>query len=387
MKLISLWHIMSIFCFALLINSTTVSAQSSINLFEAGKEGYSSYRIPSIIKTNRGTLIAFCEARKDGAGDTGNIDIVMRRSIDGGKTWSPQRVLWDDLDNTCGNPCPVFDEETGAIWLLMTHNLGKDHEKDIIQKTSQSTRTVWIMASFNDGLNWNYPKDITSTTKKPEWGWFATGPGNGIQIKHGPRKGRLVVPCDFSYDLPDSTGTLGAHEYGSTVIYSDNHGRTWKLGGTIMPKMNECQVAEIDDKNGTLLISMRSYTNEGLRAQAISYDGGESWTTPKSVPDLVDPVCQASLFRYSWKEKNSKSTLLFLNPASPSIRHNMSIRASFDEGKSWPVIKTLFKGHSAYSSLTALNDGTIAALYEGGLRTPYDFIRFETVNPSFLRNE
>jgi sialidase-1 len=131
---------------------------------------------------------------------------------------------------------------------------------------------------------------------------------------------------------------------------------------------------------------MRSYTKEGLRAQAISYDGGESWTTPKSVGNLVDPVCQASLFRYSWKDKTNRSTLLFMNPASPRIRHNMSIRASFDEGKTWPIIKTLFTGPSAYSSITTLNDGNIGTLYECGLKNPYEFIRFEVVNPSFLTN-
>jgi sialidase-1 len=356
----------------------------AIPLFEAGKDGYSSYRIPSIIQTSRGSLLAFCEARKDGTGDAGNIDVVMKRSVDGGKTWSKQIVIWDDGNNTCGNPTPVFDEETGTVWLLLTHNIGSDHEKDIIHKTSKGTRTVWLTASFNDGLSWSYPKEITASTKKPSWGWYATGPGAGIQIKNGPRKGRLVIPCDFSYEDANGKVANGPYEYGSHIIYSDDHGRTWQIGGTITPKMNECQVVELADGNGTLLMNMRSYKGEGQRAQSVSYDGGISWTAPKSVPDLVDPVCQASFIRYSWNDKNQKSTILFMNPASPSIRHNMAIRASFDEGKTWPIIRTLWPGPSAYSSMVKLSDGNIGLFYEAGTKSPYETIRFEVLNSSIL---
>lgn len=371
-----------LFSLILVLHSFSGNSQATA-LFEAGKDGYSSYRIPSIIRTARGSLLAFCEARKDGAGDAGNIDLVMKRSVDGGKTWSKQIVIWDDGNNTCGNPCPVLDEETGTIWLLLTHNMGTDHEKDIIKKTSKKTRTVWLSASFNDGLSWSYPKEITSTTKKPEWGWYATGPGVGIQIKNGPKKGRLVIPCDFSYDDPQGNINNEPYEYGSHVIYSDDHGRTWQLGGTITPKMNECQVVEVADGNGTLLMDMRSYKGEGQRAQSVSYDGGESWTSPKGHPTLVDPVCQASLIRYPSSDKQ-KSTLLFLNPASPSKRHNMTIRASFDEGKTWPVIKTVFTGPSAYSSMAVLSDGNIGLLYEAGVKSPYETIRFEILNSTIL---
>lgn len=372
------------FIFAFLLLSPSIGKSQAISLFEAGKDGYSSYRIPSIIRTARGNLLAFCEARKDGAGDAGNIDIVMKRSGDGGKTWSKQIVIWDDGANTCGNPTPVLDEETGTVWLLLTHNLGSDHEKDIINKSSRGTRTVWATASFNDGVSWSYPKEITTTTKKPSWGWYATGPGTGIQIKNGPRKGRLIIPCDFSYDDPNGKVANGPYEYGSHIIYSDDHGRTWQLGGTITPKMNECQVVEVADGNGTLLMNMRSYTGEGQRAQSFSYDGGISWTAPKSIPDLVDPICQASFIRASWKDKNQKSTLLFMNPASPSIRHNMTVRASFDEGKTWPVIRTVFPGPSAYSSITMLSDGNAGLLYEAGIKSPYESIRFEILSGSFL---
>lgn len=366
----------------LLLLSGRVEAQ--IPLFTANQSGYSSYRIPALITSQKGTLLAFCEGRKDGAGDAGNIDILLKRSADNGKTWSDQKVIWDDGANTCGNPCPVVDETTGTIWLLLTHNRGDDHEGDIIKKTAKGTRTVWVSKSDDDGLTWSAPADITPTTKKPEWGWYATGPGVGIQIKHGPRAGRLVIPCDYSYDDPHGKVRNGPFEYGSHVIYSDDQGKTWQLGGTITPKMNECQVVELADGNGTLLMNMRSYFGRGARAHAVSYDGGASWTAPYDAPDLVEPVCQASLLRYTWPDKNNQSTILFLNPASTKIRHNLTLRASHDEGKTWPFIRTLHTGPSAYSSLAVVSGKDIAVLYEAGEKNPYETIRFDIVPASSL---
>jgi len=361
-------------CFAQEIHSV-----DSMALFISGTDGYDTYRIPAMVTTNEGTLLAFCEGRKEGRGDAGYIDIVLKRSTDNGKTWSEQMVLWDDEDNTCGNPCPVVDEETGEIHLLLTHNLGSDHESDIIHKTSESTRTVWVMKSSDDGKIWTDPQDITSTTKKKEWGWYATGPGNGIQIKHGPRKGRLVIPCDHSYDDPEGNVRNGPYEYGSHAIYSDDHGKTWQLGGTIRPKVNECQVVELADGNGTLLMNMRSYFGENKRTHSLSYDGGLSWTRPNTVDELVEPVCQASILRYRWPEAEEKGALVFLNPATSGGRRNMSLRMSFDEGKTWPLIRTVFPGPSAYSSIAKLDDGKVALFYEGGEENPYENIIFHTI--------
>ncbi|GAB2789875.1 sialidase family protein [Rhabdobacter roseus] len=357
-------------------------AVGQVPLFQAGEGAYKSYRIPALLSTPQGTLLAFCEGRQDGAGDAGNIDILLKRSTDGGSTWSEQRVLWDDGPNTCGNPCPVLDEATGTIWLLLTHNLGHDHEADIIKKTSQGTRTVWAMKSDDDGLSWSAPLDITQTTKKPEWGWYATGPGVGIQLRHGPHQGRLVIPCDFSYDDPKGTLRNGPYEYGAHVIYSDDHGQSWQLGGSITPKMNECQVVELADGNGTLLMNMRSYLGRARRAQALSYDGGLSWTAPEDAPELVEPVCQAALLRYAWpRGRKKKSTLLFLNPASTTKRRHLTLRASFDEGKTWPRLQTLHSGPSAYSSLAVLPRGYIACLYEAGTKSPYETIVFQAISP------
>jgi sialidase-1 len=166
---------------------------------------------------------------------------------------------------------------------------------------------------------------------------------------------------------------------GSHIIYSDDHGATWKLGGTITPKVNECQVVEVADGNGTLLMNMRAYFQRNCRTHAISYDGGITWTAPYDVPALVEPVCQASIIRYTWPGKKKKSCILFLNPASTGKRHNMTIRASYDEGQTWPVIRTLHAGPSAYSCMTILPNGVIACLYEAGVKSSYETIVFHKV--------
>ena len=351
------------------------------DLFIAGADGYKSYRIPALIRTKKGTLLAFCEGRKEGASDAGNIDLLMKRSTNNGKTWSDQTIVWDDGGNTCGNPCPVLDEKTGVVFLLLTHNRGDVPEKDIVTKKSESTRTVWVTQSADDGLSWKRPTDITKTTKKPEWGWYATGPGIGIQIKHGLNKGRLVIPCDFSYDDPNGKVRNGPFEYGSHSIYSDDHGKTWLLGGTIIPKMNECQVVELADGKGTLLMNMRSYFGRNRRAHAFSYDGGVTWTSPEDAPELIEPVCQASLIRYNWGvKKKAKNTMLFLNPSSTK-RENLTLRVSHDDGKTWPISKVLFPGPSAYSSMAALPNGDILCLYEAGNKGPYEKIVFQTLTP------
>lgn len=358
--------------------------KARLALFVAGQGGYASYRIPSLLTTPHGTLLAFCEGRKNSGADAGDIDLLLKRSTDGGRTWSPSQVIWNDGANTCGNPCPVVDVATGTIWLLMTHNPGEDREPNMIYKTSKGTRTVWVCHSRDDGRHWTVPVNITGRVKDSTWGWYATGPGIGIQIRYGPHKGRLVIPCDYSYDDPTGKGVRGAFEYGAHIIYSDDHGRTWLPGGTITPKVNECQVVELADGNGTLCMNMRSYFGKSCRTQALSYDGGMSWTAPENLPALVGPTCQASILRYAWPAGGRKSCILFLNPASPSIRHNMTIRASFDEGRTWPAIRTLFPGPSAYSCMAVLPGGLIACLYEAGEKHPYEKILFEKITPASL---
>ena len=241
-------------------------------IFVSGRDGYDTYRIPALLTTGKGTLLAFCEGRKDSRRDHGNIDLLIRRSTDGGETWSRQEVVWDDGGNTCGNPCPVVDQETGTIWLLLTHNPGDEGLREIRLPGARGTRTVWVTSSEDDGKTWAPPREITATTKKPGWDWYATGPGVGIQLRQGPHRGRLVIPCDYSY--PTSNPDEVVHQYegppigfGSHVIYSDDHGKSWHLGGNIQPQANECQVAELTD--GRILLNFRSYFGRNLRGRCL----------------------------------------------------------------------------------------------------------------------
>ena len=334
-----------------------------IDLFISGEGGYHTYRIPSIIVTPGGAVLAFCEGRKHGRGDSGDIDIVMRRSPDGGETWEPMRVIADFGSDTIGNPCPVVDRETGVIWLLLTHNLGDDTEREIMEGTSRGTRTVWVMRSEDEGETWSEPVEITASVKPPNWTWYATGPGVGIQLRYGEHRGRLIIPCDHAL--------AGSKVYRSHVIYSDDHGESWRLGGAVGDHVNECQVVELVD--GRLLLNMRSYHGRNRRAVAFSADGGLTWSEPTLDPTLIEPVCQASILRFTDRIEGDRNRILFSNPAS-TRRERMTVRLSYDEGRSWPISKVIHEGPSAYSCLAVFPDMTIGCLYERGRLHPYERI-------------
>lgn len=341
------------------------------DVFIAGKGGYHTYRIPALAVSTNGTLLAFCEGRKAGRSDAGDIDLLVRRSLDQGRTWSAPQAIWNDDSNTCGNPCPIVDRQTGTIHLLMTWNLGKDRESQIIAGESRDTRRVFISASMDDGATWAKPRQITEQVKQPNWTWYATGPGAGIQIERGPHAGRLVAPCDHI--------EAGTKHYYSHVIFSDDQGRTWHLGGsTPQHKVNECQVVELSGDR--LMLNMRNYDRSRKNRQtAISRDGGRTWTDQRFDPMLIEPICQASLRAHGWNADGTRQWVLFSNPASRDARVNMTLRLSFDEGVSWPASKVLHSGPSAYSDLAVLSDGRVACLFEAGGAHPYERIRFTSM--------
>ena len=350
-------------------------------VYASGQDGYHTYRIPALAVTAKGTVLAFCEGRKAGMSDTGDIDLLVKRSADSGATWSPQRIVWDDGGNTCGNPVPVVDRQTGTIWLLMTWNLGSDYEAQIVAGTNKDTRRVFVTSSDDDGLSWSPPREITAAVKRPDWGWYATGPGGGIRIEHGPHQGRLVIPCNHT-----EAGRNYAH-----VFYSDDHGKTWKLGGrTPEPGVNECQVVELP--GGRLMLNMRNYHDytkkvyDSKRERQVSFsdDGGMTWTAPRPDPALIEPICQGAIRRYRWADDEGGSVLLFCNPASRIARVNLSIRASFDEGQTWPVARVVHPGPSGYSDLARLADDRIGCLYEAGDARSFESIRFVSLNERTL---
>ncbi|MHC4476868.1 MAG: exo-alpha-sialidase [Planctomycetota bacterium] len=341
----------------------TVDQPWQTQVFVSGDDGYHTYRIPSLFVTRKGTLLALCEGRKNSRSDSGDIDMLVKRSADNGKTWSDQRVIWNDASNTCGNPCAVVDQQTGTIWLLMTWNLGADAGSRIKKGTSQDTRRVYVCHSKDNGSSWSERLEITSATKRGDWRWYATGPGVGIQLRHEKHRGRLVIPCDHS--SPD-------YGFGSHVIYSDDHGISWRLGEAIKPGCNECQVVELAD--GTLIMNMRNYgPTKKTRAISTSTDGGISWSPISNDPQLIEPTCQASFLRHTTA---AGEPLLFSNPASQTDRIKMTVRLSRDQGKTWPIAKQLHPGPAAYSCLGVLGDGTIGCLYEAGKAHSYETITF-----------
>ena len=340
-------------------------------LFKSDSEGYHTFRIPAILTTSNGNILAFAEGRKKGESDAGDIDIVMKRSVDNGKTWSDLMIVWNQGENTCGNPAPVEDITTGTIYLLTTWNLGEDSESEIIDQTSEDTRRIFIMQSTDEGKSWSSPEDITESIKEANWTWYATGPCHGIQLVKGNYKGRLIIPCDHIEAV--------TKKYYSHIIFSDDHGRTWKLGGsTPQDQVNESVAAELSD--GKVILNMRNYDrSEKTRKTAISKDGGLTWGNIFADKTLIEPICQASLLRYSYADQDT-SRLIFSNPANMDKRENMTLRISYDEGDSWARSKVLFSGPSAYSDLTKLPNGNIGCLYEAGYENPYQGIVFQEIS-------
>lgn len=331
-------------------------------IYTGGQDGYHTYRIPALLLTQVGTLLAFCEARRHGRSDHGDVDMVVKRSEDGGQTWSEQLLVYGEPGMvTIGNACPVVDQDT--IWLpLCRENL-----------------VVLMTYSTDDGKTWAKPVDISADATKPEWEWYATGPGVGIQLKHGEHKGRLVIPCDHREDT-----TYGN---GSHTIYSDDHGAKWQRSEVIKPGANECQVVERAD--GSLLMNIRMQTySGGFRATSVSQDVGHTWSELEHDTNLQCSKCQASLI-------GEGDRLIFSNPLAPTppedakpgerfyphksrgIRLNMTVRLSEDSGKTWVAQKLLHEGLAAYSCLALLPDDEIAILYESGEKVYSDTLVFE----------
>lgn len=342
-------------------------------LFSKGDCGVDTYRIPSMVQTKAGTILAFAEARRNSRKDTGDIDLVLRRSQDGGRTWGEIITVWDDAENVCGNPTPVVDRKTGRILLFSTWNNGLDIEKDIHARTSADTRRIFVLYSDDDGLTWSDAREITSSVKLPEWTWYATGPCHAIQLTRGRHKGRIVVPCNH--------GVFGQGTH-SHVFYTDDGGETFHLGGSPMLG-NEATVAEL--KNGDLLLNMRGPRSEdrvengAARLAAVSHDGGESFDEAYSEYGLIEPVCNASIINW-YKRGKTTETLLFSNPEHKTKRKNMSVKQSDDSGKTWRTVCLLTANPAAYSDLLILNNGDVAVYYETGDKTCYDKMVFTVLS-------
>jgi sialidase-1 len=365
-----LLHFLALFASLWFTCPSAAAELQEVDVFTAGQEGYHTYRIPALLLAKDGSLLAICEGRKTGRGDHGDVDLVMKRSTDGGQTWGKPELIHEEGGTekvTIGNPCPVVDQDTGVIWFP----LNRDNDR------------VLMMSSSDHGRTWTKPRDITADVKEKDWTWYATGPGNGIQLTRGPHKGRLVIPCDHRVGVSTKEDKGNWDKAGrSHVIYSDDHGQTWKLGGSTDYGMNECAVVELSD--GTLMLNSRSYRGKACRGVSLSNDGGQTWGPTKDDPALVESVCQASLIRYSptpTRSASERDLLIFANPAVPRGRNHLTIRASRDDGQTWPHSRLLCEGSSAYSSLAALPNTEIGCLYE---RDDYKRIVLARFTPTWI---
>lgn len=357
--------------------------------FTSGTEGYDTFRIPAVVRTRRGTLVAFAEGRAASGSDTGEIDVVARRSTDGGRTWGPLvRVKGGDGD-THGNPAPVVDPRTGRITLLTCRNAAGVTEHQIMagEATAEQTRRVFVQHSDDDGHTWSAPAEITADVKEPGWRWYATGPGHALALTTGPHRGRLVVPANHSTAPPPGSPDTGteAKYYGGHCCYSDDGGRTWRIGftdgtpdGTV--NANESTAAQLPD--GRIYFNARDQhgTAEGTRCDAHSADGGLTLTGPyRPQPALTGPVVQGSVLQ------PTGGPLLYAGPADPGSRARMTIRASRDGGVHWSAVHEVSAAPAAYCDLVQVDRTTVGLLYETGERRPYETVTFVRVPLAILR--
>lgn len=333
-------------------------------LRDFGDDGIHSYRIPGLVTSTKGTLLAVYDIRRNTSRDLqGDIDVGLSRSTDGGKSWEPMKVIMDmgeygglpQDQNGIGDPAILVDQETGHIWVAALWLHGKPGEMAWNSSkpgmSPSETGQFVLVKSEDDGLSWSRPMIITDQIKNPEWNLFFNGPGKGITLKDGT----LVFPAQFKDkdQIPYST-----------IIYSKDKGKTWKVGSGAKSNTTEAQVVELQD--GSLMLNMRD-NRGGSRSISITSDLGQTWAehaTSRSA--LPEPVCMASIIDNPFQA----GMLLFSNPATEKGRHHITIKASLNDGESWPEdLQVLLDEGTGwgYSCLTMINEKEVGILYESSV--------------------
>lgn len=328
-------------------------------VFLNGREGYTCFRIPSIVRAPDGSLLAFAEGRRDNCGDHGGvIRIVMKRSTDNGLTWSPLAVVAENGDHVAASPSPVVDEQTGEVILIF--NKTSFSEFDVA--AGKGARLVFLTRSPDNGLTWSQPVDITDQVllKDADWRQVVPAVGHAIQL----RSGRIF------YSAHVTVGNNNVYHSQNYVFWSDDHGQSWTIGG-INPALgyNESMAVELED--GSVMVNIRAYaknTSVGFRAVArYPFDAKGNITLAPGYYDrqLITPTVASSIIRYGW-QKDGQGILLFSGPDHPRQRVNMTVRLSRDDGQTWQAARTIDPGPSSYSDLTVQSDGLVGLLYERG---------------------
>lgn len=327
----------------------------------AGDDGVHTYRIPGIVETDKGTLLAVYDIRYLNTRDLpGHVDVGLNRSTDGGRTWSPMRVIMDmgapHENNGVGDPTILFDPATKRIIVAALWSKGNRSIAGSKPGLSPDTTGQFVLAhSDDDGITWSPTYTITPQVKEPRWHLFFQGPGNGIAMQDG----RLVFPAQYWDEnrMPHST-----------IIWSDDHGASWK-GRILGPKSNTTESQVVETTPGTLMLNMRD--NRGkFRSVSTTTDMGSTWKThPTSYSALPDPVCMGSLIKAKVRVKGElRDVLFFSNPNTSAGRHHITIQASLDLGETWqPAHKLLVDERECfgYSSLVTVGTDRIGILYEG----------------------
>ncbi|OOG73190.1 exo-alpha-sialidase [Algoriphagus sp. A40] len=366
------------------------SAQETI-VFKGGKEGHAIYRIPAIIDLPNGELLAFAEGRVNGSDDFGNVNLVMKRSSDQGLSWSGIQTLLDFDSLQAGNPAPVVDlfdpnHPQGVVYLF--YNTGNNHEYDI--RMNRGVREVWVMKSFDFGKSWEKPENITLQVHKPnnpnfnpayknpaDWRHYANTPGHAFQFKNGKFKGRIYVAANHSVGNPQENFA----EYQAHGFFTDDHGKSFQVSESVkIPGSNESIAAELSSDR--MIMSIRNQKGDTRsRILAYSSDGGQSWDEAYFEENLPDPVCQGSILDLG--EKDGKTILAHSNNANETERNQLTVKISFDEGKTWELtIPIDYTGNSsklpwtAYSDLVKLGQNSLGIIYE---RDNYQEIIFKQI--------
>ncbi|MGX1911878.1 exo-alpha-sialidase [Streptomyces phaeochromogenes] len=372
-------------------SSAPTAASASIGfeqqvLFKASQDpGYACYRIPAVVKTTKGTLLAFAEGRVNDCSDAGDIDIVLKRSTDGGRTWGPLQVVNEGAGDTHGNPAPIVDRETGRVVLAETYNTGRPGGGNC---DVPCDRTPHMQHSDDDGLTWSEPRDLSDEILPAHWNsWYATGPVHGIQLTRGRHAGRLV----FGVNTETWNGSRVSANHAALIV-SDDGGDHWRIGasdswpiaddGTFRQKPSEMTMTEGAD--GTILVSGREQdgTDLGHRTQAFSRDGGNSFTSPfRALPDLYTPQVQGSTVRLG-------NRTLLACPGDPDRRRTMMVRSSYDGGRTWDSVDrgtVVTTDWSGYSDMVGIGGSTVGLMYEGGAVDARDEIRFARFTEDWLQ--